>query len=470
MVWTGSVAVHAGFDFLGSFPFPFALPKMNKRMAHHRSKEMAASSGCVARSRCLRVLFLAIWYPNQEDSTQGTFIRDQAEALRTAGSDVRVVQPVPFAPFPITLFKDRYRNLAAIPKQTRDEDFHVHHPRYVTFPQHRFYERVGDLMYRSIWKTVARIYEEWPFDIIHAHTTYPCGYVANLMRERLFPNIKVVHTVHRYCVVDVPRYNAQCLQRVGESLRGADRIVFVSKEGQRLGVEYAGSGIVEKSEYITNGVNPAKFDLSDRDHAEVKRLKADNSGTWNLVFIGGVSERKGVNELLDAVRKLVEGGCHGLHLFLIGRNECGTFVADFLREHHLCEVASQVGPVPHDRIKIWMNFADAVILPSHSEGIPTVLFESLYTGAPAIFTGVGGIPDIVDDQMECLIIPPHSAEAIEKAVVHLMSQPELGREMGARGHELVRSNFTWAHNAARHLRLYETLVPERSEWDVRGNR
>jgi len=73
---------------------------------------------------------------------------------------------------------------------------------------------------------------------------------------------------------------------------------------------------------------------------------------------------------------------------------------------------------------------------------------------------VGGIPDIVKNQRECLVITPHSVEAIEQAIIQLMDNPELGREMGARGHELILGGFTWAHNAERHARLFETVLSE----------
>ena len=114
------------------------------------------------------------------------------------------------------------------------------------------------------------------------------------------------------------------------------------------------------------------FDLSDADRAEVSSLKATHGDTWNLVFVGYLKEVKGVSELLFAIKKLVTSGVRKLRLFLVGRNEFGTYVDTFVREAGLAEFVTTVGPVSHDRVKIWMHFADAFILPSHSEGVPTV--------------------------------------------------------------------------------------------------
>jgi teichuronic acid biosynthesis glycosyltransferase TuaC len=409
----------------------------------------------------MKVLILTIWYPNDENPVYGTFVHEQADALRAHGIDIRVVQPLPLAPFPVTLFKSSYRKLARIADEEVYQRFTVYHPRYLTLPRHLLFERVGDWMYHAIRQCMNRIYSEWPFDIVHAHTTYPCGYAANRLRDRDFPAVKVIHTVHATCIVDAPTYNRRCFERVRSSLEGADRNVFVSLKGQSLGLEYTGGSIKDKSEYITNGVSPEKFQLTEADRAELKSLKTKYGNTWNLVYVGYVSERKGIKELLSAVQRLAASGRRKLRLILVGRNDLGSFIRDFTRAEGLEDIVVQVGPVLHDRVKIWMALADAFILPSHSEGMPTVLFESLYAGTPAIFTRVGGIGDIVEDGREALLIPPKSVDAIEQSIVRLMDDPDLCREMGARGHKLIRDNFTWAINADRHLRLYEQVLADR---------
>jgi glycosyltransferase involved in cell wall biosynthesis len=388
----------------------------------------------------------------------GTFVHEQARALRTRGLDIRIVQPLPLTLFPITLFKESYRKLAKIPEHETYDGFELYHPRYVTLPRHALFEYVGFSMYYGIRRLIANIYAEWPFDIIHAHTTYPCGFAANLLRKSKFPSVRVIHTIHRTCIIDAPNYNRRCFDRVRIALEGADQDVFVSLEGQRLAHEYTAGRIAAKSEYITNGVNGEMFDLTDADWAEVSSLKATHGDSWNLVFVGYLKEVKGVKELLLAIRKLVASGVRKLHLFLVGRNELGTYVDTFVREAGLAEFVTVVGPVAHDRIKIWMHFADAFILPSHSEGLPTVLFEALYAGAPAIFTRVGGVGDIVEDGRQALLIPPKSVESIEQAVLRLMNNPELCKELGSRGHKLIRDNYTWAKNAGRCMDLFERVV------------
>lgn len=408
----------------------------------------------------MRVLILTIWHPNSENPIQGTFVHEQAVALRECGVDIRIVQPLPSTPFPVTLLKESYAKMAKVPLRDEYEGFEVHHPRYVTLPNHAFFERVGDWMYRAIRPLVTRIYQDWPFDIIHAHTTYPCGFAANLLRDRDLPTVKVIHTIHRTCIIDAPNYNRRCFENVRTSLEGADRDVFVSLEGKGLALRYTEGRCEAKSEYITNGVNTARFQLDATSSAEVVALKAKYSSTWNLVFVGYLTEIKGIKELLSAVANLAASGRSRLRLFLVGRNDLGSYIKDFMKANGLAERVTLVGPVLHNRVKIWMNFADAFILPSHSEGLPTVLFEALYAGTPSIFTRVGGVGDIVEDGREALIIEPKSIVAIEGAIIRLMDSPDLCRTLSIQGHELIRDNFTWDINAHQHLQLYGNLLEE----------
>lgn len=409
----------------------------------------------------MRVLILTIWYPNAENPILGTFVHEQADALRDAGVDVCIVQPLPSTPFPVTLLKESYRRLAAIPAKEVYQGFDVYHPRYVTLPGHVFFERVGDWMYNAIQPVLTRLHASWPFDIIHAHATYPCGYAANRVRDTDLPSVKVVHTIHGTDIRDAPTYNGKCLEKVCSALEGADRDVFVSLEGKRLAAKYTGGSCDHKSEYITNGVSTKTFQLNDADRAELERLKSAYRDSWNLVFVGNISAAKGIKELLTATASLKHKGRGSLRVFLIGHNKLGCYIDDFLKAEGLEGMVRLVGPVAHDRVKIWMNFADAFILPSHFEGLPTVLFEALYAGAPSIFTRVGGVGDIVEDGADALLIEPHSILAIEQAISRLMDSPELCRSLSKRGKQLIEDGFTWEINASRQIDLYKELLTER---------
>jgi len=268
----------------------------------------------------MKVLFLSMWYPNGQNPVSGTFVHEQARALRQIGVELRVMQPLPMAPFPVTLFKPSYRDWAAVSSEESYAGHPVYHPRYLTLPRHALFEWVGDWMYGAIRNRIRALHGQWPFDIIHAHATYPCGYAANRCRDELLPQVKVVHTIHGTCVRDAPSYNRACFDKVRTGLEGADCTVFVSSEGRGLGLEYTGGRIAGRSQYITNGVDAEKFSLNESERMEVQALKAMHSASWNLLFVGNLSAAKGIKDLLDAVRSRVQGGAtRGRRPFSLGR-------------------------------------------------------------------------------------------------------------------------------------------------------
>lgn len=405
----------------------------------------------------MRVLFLSMWYPNVENPIYGTFIHEQVKALKNNGVDIKIIQPVPYTPPIIRRLKTQYYKLSQIPVHETYEGFDVYHPRYLTLPRHMLYQHVGQWMYFGIRETVAAIYSHWKFDIIHAHATFPCGFCANLIRENALKDIKVIHTIHRVSIIDIPKFNPACEKQVCNSLEHADWNIFVSMEGYRLGLSYTNDKINNKISYITNGVNVAQFSLNEQEQTEVDQLRYKHNNTFNILFVGYLSEIKGIKELLWAFDMLSKER-NDIRLFLVGRNILGDYIKEFVEKNNLTGKVIQVGPVLHDQVKIWMDFADIFILPSHSEGLATVLFESLYMKKPSIFTKVGGTCDIVKNMEHAILIDPGSVHQIRDAIKFLYENTEAAKKLGRKGHELIKNNYTWDINAKKNIENYNKLI------------
>ncbi len=407
----------------------------------------------------MKVLILSMWYPNSENPIFGTFIHEQAMALKNCGVDVRVLQPIPLTPFPIKYFSKRYYQLSKIKKKETYDGIKVFHSRFLTFPKHILYEYTGRWMYKGMKDIISHIYNEWQFDIIHAHATYPCGWSANCIRDNCLRKIKTVHTIHRVSIIDIPNFNKKCFELVKESLLLSDWNVFVSKEGYNLATLYTNNRICNKSSYITNGVNFSRFNITQDDEIEIKKLKKTYSDSINILFIGYLIERKGIKELLNAYVKLGQFGVRRkTRLFLIGRNMLGSYVRDFIKSHNIEKQVIMPGPVLHDHIKRWLRFADIFILPSRSEGLATVLFESLYMSKPAIFTNVGGTCDIVKNGKHAILINPQSETEIAKALADLINNPDLREKLAKNGHRLIKENYSWEINAKKNLEIYQRII------------
>ena len=403
----------------------------------------------------MKILVLTMWYPYPANPMLGTFVEEQVQALARLGHEMRVVQPIPFAPLPVSMLSRRYRLIAATPPVESRRGISVHHPRYLALPAHTMYHQVGTWMYQGIRRTLRAIRTEWRFELIHAHETYPTGHAANLYRDLDAAEVRVVQTIHGTSVRDAPTYNRRCFERVGASLAGANARCFVSVEGRELASRLYGTWLEESSDYVTNGVSPERFALTSADRRVVEGLARQypSSQATNVLFVGNVLPAKGVRELLEATRQLLLHDGRNIRLLLVGPNYMETEIQRFVTRAGITQAVEVVGAVPPASVKHWLSLSDIFVLPSHFEGVPTVLFEALYLRKPSIFTRVGGIPHVITES-EALLIEPRSVEEIRGAIKTLIDDPSLRARLGATGHELVAREYTWHRNAERMTDIY----------------
>jgi len=84
---------------------------------------------------------------------------------------------------------------------------------------------------------------------------------------------------------------------------------------------------------------------------------------------------------------------------------------------------------------------DVVVIASHVESIPLLLYEAMALGRPIVTTAVGGIPEVVTDGEQALVVPPRRPRALADAIEHLIKDPGAAVAMGARARARVRETF-----------------------------
>jgi starch synthase len=94
-----------------------------------------------------------------------------------------------------------------------------------------------------------------------------------------------------------------------------------------------------------------------------------------------------------------------------------------------------------------------VILPSVAEAFGLVLTEALYVGTPVVATRVGGIPEIVDDGVDGVLVPPADSDALARAINDLLNDPDRLRMMEGEGREKVINKLRFEDM----VRSYETI-------------
>ncbi len=165
-----------------------------------------------------------------------------------------------------------------------------------------------------------------------------------------------------------------------------------------------------------------------------------------VVAVGRLVEKKGFHLLLEAARRLVDGG-ERLKVVIIGDgDERGRLLADCERLE-LGGTVTFTGPLTRDEVLRWMRRARVLVAPclrgtdGNQDALPTVLLEALAVGLPAVSTPVAGIPEIIEDGVEGRVVPENDVAAIAAAVSGLLHDDGAWRRMSAAGRVTAARKF-----------------------------
>ena len=158
-----------------------------------------------------------------------------------------------------------------------------------------------------------------------------------------------------------------------------------------------------------------------------------------LLYVGRLDPVKGLRYLIEALRIYSESG-QRFELTMAGPDLRGSEIADLVEEHGFRDQMSFPGYVPLGE-KLWQIYrsADVFVLPSLSEGQPKVLIEAMANGLVVIATRVGGIPSIVEDEVNGLLVQPRSPEAIASALGRVVRDSELRERLARNAFEAARA-------------------------------
>ena len=387
-------------------------------------------------------------YPSPVNPTGGIFVHEQVKALRDRGHDVRVVSPKGWAPPGLSRWSS-YRDVVA---EDTVDDVVVHYPRKLTLPGARLGHRNADAFLLGIRGTVRRIHAEWPVDVIHAHMIVPDGWAAARIGHEL--GVPAVGTAHRADVLDIPAQGAKARMRVAEAIQTLDAVVTVSRA-----IGDAADAIARPRRPITvvpNGADAEVF--MPRDPAEARRRLGIPPEGPVISYVGKLVPRKGVDTLIEAMGILAARAAGAPRLVMAGIGGMREPLEQRAAQLGVADRITWLGKVPHDDVGWVMSAGDVFVLPSLSEGLPTVVCEAMACGLPVVATAVDGTPEIVDDPATGLLVQPHDAGGLAAALARVLDDPGMARDMGAEALRRSEAEYTWAANARRMEQVYAQVT------------
>ncbi len=177
-----------------------------------------------------------------------------------------------------------------------------------------------------------------------------------------------------------------------------------------------------------------------------------------LLCVGRLAAWKGQEHLVDACRLLAERGV-SFHCTIAGGAGDRSALVRRIHEAGLADRVEVVGWKTRREVAQLMQRADVVATPSvqveggKQEGIPVTLMEAMSTGAAVVASAITGIPELVEDGVNGLLVPPGDPDALAAALARLAADPDLRRRFGTAGREKVLEEFELRANASELVRL-----------------
>jgi teichuronic acid biosynthesis glycosyltransferase TuaC len=388
----------------------------------------------------LRVLISSGIFPNRILGNRGIYNLKQAQALRRAGCEVRVVAPVPY--FPKFLRSRAYAWQASVPAEDDVAGFRVEYPRYFVTPKvlRSFH---GFFLFLSVVFRYRRIVSQFRPDVIYGFFAYPYGF-ANALMGKVF-GIPVV-TYCRGSDIHSIAQNRMQGRLIAWSLRLADRVFSVSGALKRdvvaLGVD------PDHISVIFNGIEPDRFTPIGIEEAR-GRLSLDAGGRL-AVCVSRLSAEKGIDVLVEAAARVKTPG---FRLVLVGGGPQRAQLEDQAGRLDIGDRVVFAGDQPHDDIPVWVAAGDVFVLGSRKEGYPNAVVEALACGRPVVATRVGGVPEIVTSDALGLVVDPEDPEALASAI-----DEALGRDWNSAAIAAVGKARDWDTVARDVLYEFDSLL------------
>jgi len=149
-----------------------------------------------------------------------------------------------------------------------------------------------------------------------------------------------------------------------------------------------------------------------------------------------------------------------IYVLLIGDGPLKPSLEKMVEELGLERVVKFIGPVENRDMPMYLNASDLYVSSSLSDGTPVSLLEAMACALPVVVTDVPSVLEWVKDGYNGLVVPRQTVSELAEAIIHILKDEELAREMARRNYEIARERADWEKNFSKLEGMYHTLHTE----------
>ncbi|MBI5152035.1 glycosyltransferase family 4 protein [Candidatus Peregrinibacteria bacterium] len=331
------------------------------------------------------------------------------------------------------------------------------------------FERLGKKVFRisALHKHDPRHYfqlrraiKESNAHLIHAHVWNPasCRYAYLAARSAKIPLVITEHDPGKISTLKniIKKY----------LLKNVSAIIAISEENKKF-LSAAYSHMADKITVVHNGIDIDEFEnrLANFVDREKYRKEVFGASQHNKIIlcVAELHPRKGIKYLIQAFAKIsdVKTGT------VLDREPSPILVVvgNGKQTRQLEELAKNLGIKSYvkflgqrNNVPELMASADLFVLPSLHEAFGLVLLEAGAAKLPVISTNSGGVPEIIENNHNGLLVPPANADALAKAIKNLLAHPDLNKKFTQAGYGIVKEKFDAKIMAEKTSAVYDKLL------------
>lgn len=400
----------------------------------------------------MRILAVTLAYPKEPGDSTAPFMDAIVRGLARRGHDVDVV--VPHHPQfryrdgeGVRFFPYRYSPFAWLSPwgfgQTFDSTARVRAQVLALLPS------IGLSLHRAI---TARLATQL-YDLVHAHWILPNGWIASSVAKRIV--VPVVVTSHGTDIAMAERHPllASIARR---TFRHVAAVSATSDDLRRRAIDLGADPQSATTTYI--GVDTDVF-APRPARREMRQLLGAQDNALLVVSVGRLASCKGFEHLIDAASRLQQ-----VKLAIVGDGELRPELERLVRASSVQVVLT--GSMPHDRVADVLAAADVVVVPSvvdnrgRVDTTTSTALEALASGRALIATSVGGIPEVVRDGENGLLVAQKDPVALAAAIDRLRVDPELRQRLAMRARESAVERLSWDAAIDAFERTFERAIAD----------
>jgi len=381
-------------------------------------------------------------FPSLRARRHGIYICREAQYLREHGIEISFLVGRPWTPWPL-YHLPRWQRYGPANLLLPPDGFQARPVAYLRPPGFGFRRFEAKAMARSLMPVAQAWHEREPFDLVMGVSMLPDGEAAVIVGARL--GLPIVSLAVGSDVMVYPDRMPALGRQLGDTLQHVDLPVGVSESTCARLAETGKCRRKPLCIYLSR--DTTRFAPAD-DKSQVRaRLGWPVNGVV-AVYVGGLVESKGMNELETAAEPLLRKYLD-LQLICVGDGPCRDRMAALARRLGREGAVILPGNVAPDDVPLYLQASDFLVLPSYSEGLPQAVLEAMNCGLAVVATRVGGVPEAVIDGQTGLLVEPRNVEQLRDAMERMIGDGAFRRATGAAGLERARAVFDSQRNAAR---------------------